>query len=493
MEALILVLLALNLLTGLIALLVLLRKRGGEDLAPRLDGIQSGLDSISRLIREETQASRAELGSLNAEQRKELSQSILALSDSLKSENRGNREELSAAQNNLSETLSRRMKELSDAQQTSLGTLREQINKDSLSNREELANALNNLSESLTRRMQDLSITQQTSFDALRDSLNARMEQIRENNEKKLEEMRRTVDEKLHETLEKRLGEHFNQVSERLELVHKGLGEMQILAKGVGDLKKVLSNVKTRGVMGELQLESILEQMLTQEQYEKNYRPNRRRDETVEFAVRLPGRDEQQESVYLPIDSKFPVDMYHHLVEAYETAEPALIDTARKKLYTALRSFAKDIRDKYINPPNTTDFALLFLPFEGLYAEVIRDADLFENLRRQYQVVIVGPTTISALLNSLQMGFRTLAIEKRSGEVWKILGAVKNEFGKFGEVLEKTQKKLQEASNVIDTAHHRSRQIQKKLDKVQELPASEARAALEMDETAVLIEPDSEL
>lgn len=460
MQILIVVLLVLN---AALAVWAIFNSRRGkdpaEDLKPELNSISSTLQGLEKYLRDDIQRLRADQMTLNAEIRRELSASLQGLNDTVSTENRKNREETTST----------------------LNALRLQINTDAQKNREELGKALDNLSESLSRRLQELTGTQQTQFEALRTALEGRMEQIRTNNEQKLEEMRRTVDEKLHETLEKRLGESFRIVSERLELVHKGLGEMRELANGVGDLKKVLGNVKTRGVLGEVQLEAILEQMLTPEQYVKNFKPHKRRDELVEFAIRLPGRDEDQEAVYLPLDSKFPQDMYHQLVDSLESANSDAIANARRKLYTAVRGFAKDIRDKYLNPPVTTDFGLMFLPFEGLFAEVIRDPALFEEIRRQYQVIIVGPTTLAALMNSLQMGFRTLAIEKRSSEVWKILSAVKAEFGQFGMILEKTQKKLQEASNVIDKAHQRSRVIQRKLNKVQDMPVEESVQLLELE------------
>ncbi|MBW6513694.1 MAG: DNA recombination protein RmuC [Candidatus Syntrophosphaera sp.] len=469
MLTIILVLCGLSAIIGIV-LLVLLFKKGSENAALRdsLNRIGQSLESFERYLRDDLQRLRTDLLGTEAETRKELLALLSSQNEAVKNELRINREETG----------------------TALTKLNQQINSDAAKNREELGLALNNLSESLARKLQDLTNTEQTQFESLKKALEDRMEQIRSNNETKLEEMRKTVDEKLHETLEKRLGDSFKQVSERLELVHKGLGEMQSLASGVGDLKKVLSNVKTRGVMGEIQLEIILEQMLTPEQYVRNFKPHKRRDDVVEFAVRLPGRDEDQEAVYLPIDAKFPIEDYHRLVEAWEIGDVSTVEAARKALQSRIIGCARDIRNKYLNPPYTTDFAMLFLPIEGLYAEVLRDPELFEVLRRQYQVIVVGPTTFAAILNSLQMGFRTLAIEKRTGEVWKILSAVKNEFGKFGEVLEKTQKKLQEASNTIETASHRSRQIQKKLNKVQDLPTEDTVHILELEEGIASLDAD---
>jgi DNA recombination protein RmuC len=279
--------------------------------------------------------------------------------------------------------------------------------------------------------------------------------------------MRATVDEKLHETLEKRLGESFKLVSERLELVHKGLGEMQSLALGVGDLKKVLTNIKTRGTWGEIQLGNLLEQILASEQYVKNVVTKKGSNERVEYAVKLP------EGVLLPIDAKFPQEDYQKLMEAQEQANPVLVEEFAKQLETRIKAEAKDIRDKYLDPPFTTDFGIMFLPIEGLYAEVLRRPGLADILQREYRVVLTGPSSLAALLNSLQMGFRTLAIQKRSSEVWTILGAVKAEFGKFGDLLEKTHKKLQEASNTIVDAAQKSRVIERRLKQVQEMPVTE--------------------
>ncbi len=471
----ILIICGVALILGIIAFILLYQKLSAPD--ERLEAVarfSAELEAFERNLRDDIQRLRADLLAMETDTRRELVSSLNLQNENLDSQNRKNREESAV----------------------SLSQFSQQINTDAAKNRTELGTSLNNLSETLARKLQDLVNTQQQQFEALKIALEGRMEQIRANNETKLEEMRKTVDEKLHDTLEKRLGESFKLVSERLELVHKGLGEMQSLASGVGDLKKVLTNVKNRGMMGEIQLGAILEQMLTPEQYERNFKPFKRRDEVVEFAIRLPGRDEDQDCVYLPIDAKFPIEDYHRLVEAWDAGDPAAVESARKGLRARIQGCARDIRDKYINPPLTTDFALLFLPVEGLYAEVLRDPALFDQLRRQYQVVVVGPTTVSAILSSLQMGFRTLAIEKRTGEVWKILSAVKNEFGKFGLVLEKTQKKLQEASNTIETASHRSRQIQRKLNKVQSLPVDETSGILELEDdedfAAAVVEPDEE-
>lgn len=335
-------------------------------------------------------------------------------------------------------------------------------------NREEQNKSFDTFEEKLDRNIKDLNKTVEEKTEKIRESVENKLKDIQENNAKKLEEIRVTVDEKLHKTLETRLGESFKLVSDRLEKVQKGLGEMQSLANNVGDLQKVLTNVKTRGMMGEYQLENILEQILTIEQYEKNAVTKVGSTQRVEFAVKLPGRKDDK-TVFLPIDAKFPVESYMTLNQAIDDNNLNEIASERKKFQDAVKKSAKDIYEKYIDPPNTTDFALMFLPIEGLFAEVMRVPGLFEEIKNKFKVIVTGPTTLSALLNSLQMGFRTLAIEKRSSEVWEVLGAVKTEFGKFGDILDKTKKKLQEASNVIDKADVRTRAMERKLRDVQEM------------------------
>lgn len=346
--------------------------------------------------------------------------------------------------------------------------------------REELSNSIKLISEQLSSRLDSLTKTNEEKFDKLQDKVASQLKDIQESNGKKLEEMRATVDEKLHSTLEKRLGESFKIVSERLEAVREGLGEMRNLAVGVGDLKKVLTNVKTRGTWGEIQLENLIDQILTPEQYAKNISTKRESKDRVEFAIKMPGRSENKNGVcWLPIDAKFPMEDYQRLVNAKEAVDLPLIEETSKALENRLKSEAKSIFEKYIDPPNTTDVALLFIPVEGLFAEIMQRPGLFEKIQNEYKVIITGPTTLTAILNSLQMGFRTLAIEKRSSEVWSLLGSVKNEFGKFGDVLEKTQDKLRQASDSIDTAKVRTRAIERKLKDVQELPAGEDTNRLE--------------
>ena len=355
--------------------------------------------------------------------------------------------------------------------------------------REELFNSIKSFNDSLAAQFTQLTKSNEDRLDNMRKTVESRLTQIQEDNSQKLEKMRATVDEKLHETLEKRLGESFKLVSDRLELVHKGLGEMQSLATGVGDLKKVLTNVKTRGTWGEIQLGNLLEQMLTREQYEKNVVTKKGSGENVEFAIKLPGRDGN--TTWLPIDAKFPREDYEKLVDAQEQANPVLVEELGKALENRIKMEAKDIKDKYIDPPNTTDFGIMFLPIEGLYAEVLRRPGLSDFLQNKYRVTITGPTTIAAFLNSLQMGFRTLSIEKRASEVWQLLAAVKTEFNKFGDILDKTHKKLQEASNSIEDAARKTRTIERRLRSVEALPSTETVQLIE-GAGNVVMEADTE-
>jgi len=327
--------------------------------------------------------------------------------------------------------------------------------------------------ESFARELNRFSLGLDERFERLRISVEGRLAAIQADNASKLEEMRRTVDEKLHATLEQRLGESFKLVSDRLEQVHRGLGEMQSLAAGVGDLKRVLSNVKTRGTWGEVQLAALLEQLLTADQFAANVATRPDSGERVDFAIRLPGKGDGA-VVWLPIDAKFPVEDYQRLIDAQERGEIGVVDEASKAIEVRLKAEARSIHEKYVAPPHTTDFALLYLPTEGLYAEALRRPGLADTLQREWRVSLAGPTTLAALLNSLQMGFRTLAIEQRSAEVWAVLGAVKSEFGKFGEALAHTRKKLDEASNSISKAETRTRQLSRKLSEVEALPASDA-------------------
>ena len=392
----------------------------------------------------------------------ELKENRIELSRAL----RENREELAGGLDKLSLKLDERLEHLSQG-----------LYKNAHTSREELRNALKDLGEVFTNNLKDFNTVQKQKFDDLAKAT-----------ELKLEKMRETVDEKLHKTLEERLGQSFKLVSERLEAVQKGLGEMQNLASGVGDLKKVLSNVKTRGVLGEIQLGNILEQILAPEQYEMHVKTKASSNDHVEFAIKLPGKDTDGKPVFLPIDAKFPQEDYLRLQEAYEAGDTIGVENASKALTQSIKKFARDIRSKYIDPPFTTDFGIMFLPMEGLFAEVVRQADLVALLQRDYKIIVTGPTTLAAMLNSLQMGFKTLAIQKRSSEVWEILGAVKTEFGKFGDVLEKAQKKLNEANKELDTlVGTRTRMLLSKLKKVEKLPE---REDLDLLEDVVDSDPD---
>jgi len=337
-----------------------------------------------------------------------------------------------------------------------LGRNREETNKNSLENRQELIKTLNQFEDKFGKNIKEI-----------RETVNNQLRDIREDNTKQLEKMRATVDEKLQETLEKKLGESFDLVSKRLEEVHKGLGEMQSIATGVGDLKKVLSNVKTKGVFGEYQLGNILEQILTPDQYGKNIATNPDYNGSVEFAVKMPGKTNDT-VLWLPIDSKFPTESYELLIDAYDQADKSIVESARKQLIRSIDTFAKDISTKYISVPETTDFAIMFLPVEGLFAEVLREPGIMESLRKKYKIALTGPTTLSALLNSLQMGFRTLLVQERSSEVWNILSSVKSEFSTFGSHLSKVQSQLKTASNSLENLQGtRTRAMERKLRDVE--------------------------
>lgn len=365
------------------------------------------------------------------------------------------REEVSAGLRSSSDAFSRAFESLGKAQQTQL--------------------------EAMTKQLKDLTDSNQAVLDRIRTTVDSRIKELQEGNEKKLDEMRRTVDEKLHETLEKRLGESFKLVSDRLEAVHKGLGEMQNLAMGVGDLKRVLTNVRLRGTWAEVQLGAILEQILTPAQYEKNVRVKGESSETVEYAVRLPGpKSDRDAHVWLPIDSKFPQEDYLRVQESAETGDPETVQKATDALARTVRTAAKDIHDKYVDPPNTTDFAIIFLATEGLYAEVLRQPALVDDLLHRYRVVVAGPTTLAAILSSLRMGFQTLAIEQRAAEVWRVLGAVKTEFGKFGDVLDKVSRQLTTASRTIEETGVRTRAMERRLRSVEQLPEDEAARLFEL-------------
>lgn len=415
------------LLAGVVLLVVWLRRTSGDSpaMGEGLSGLEKNLERIERGLRDEFARSRQEGAELARALREETGSNLKGFNDSV-------------------------LKQMSD-----------------------VSHLQNKQMETFAAHLARLSTSNETKLEALKSAVEARLAQLQQDNARRLEEMRLTVDEKLQSTLEKRLGESFKLVSERLEQVHKGLGEMQTLALGVGDLKKVLTNVKTRGTWGEVALGNLLEQILTPEQFARNVATRPGRAERVEFAIKLPGRGEtESDVVWLPIDAKFPKEDYERLVEAADRADQPALDEAIKQLENRLKEEAGKIRERYLEPPHTTDFGILFLPTEGLYAEALRRPGLMDFLQREHRVSLAGPTTLAALLNSLQMGFRTLAIQRRSSEVWNVLGAVKTEFGKFGDVIDKVQKKLNEASSVIDSAATRTRAIERKLRDVQALPTA---------------------
>jgi DNA recombination protein RmuC len=365
-------------------------------------------------------------------------------------------------------------------------TSREELSKSLESFSQQFASNIKELNELLRQKFSDFS-TQQSELNKqstsnlkdLKETVDSQLKSIRDDNTKQLDEMRQTVDEKLQKTLNDRLSQSFETVGKQLQAVQEGLGEMKTLATDVGGLKKVLSNVKMRGGIGEIQLSMLLEQILAPDQYEANVKTKASSSDVVEFAIKLPGRDDSGTKVWLPIDAKFPKDIYEQLQEAYDVGEPGKILIAQKTLDSTIKKMAKDISDKYIDPPNTTDFGIMFLPFEGIYAEVVRKAALLEDLQRNYKIIVTGPTTLAAILNSLQMGFKTLAIQKRSGEVWQILGAVKKEFETFGGVLQKAQNNIQTGLNQLDdVVGVRTRAIERKLKSVEALSEAETRNIL---------------
>lgn len=441
--------------------------------------------------------------------------------ESIQNDAKQNRQELNTSLKSFEEKSAQAIKQLSDhlqaqfagfnLQQDAFGEktigrlngFQEGIQNDAKENRKELNNALKSFeakfgdgikdfNEQLRLKFGDLNKQQQdatqqgkASITEIKETVEKQLKAIREDNTTQLNEMRKTVDEKLHDTLEKRLGESFKHVSERLEQVHKGLGEMQNLAVGVGDLKKVLSNVKTRGILGEYQLGNILEQILSPEQYDVNVATKKGSQANVEYAVKLPGKADDK-TVWLPIDSKFPLESYQSLLQAFDEGDTVKIALAQKQLINAVEGFAKDISGKYIDPPHTTDFAIMFLPVESLYAEILRHPDLFDKLQRTYRVTITGPTTLSALLNSLNMGFRTLAVQKRSSEVWKVLAEVKTEFVKYADQLDKVQKQLSTASNSLETLQTtRTNAMEKKLRNIETLEIAQDAESIVMIDTAL--------
>ena len=381
--------------------------------------------------------------------------------------------------------------------------LRYAISESSRTDRQELSQSMAQLQQTLTEQLALMQGTLNTQLQALgegnarrmgevRDTLDQQLQQLQKTNAAKLDEMRQTVDEKLQTTLEARLSESFKQVAERLEQVHQGLGHMKTLAQGVGDLQRVLSNVKTRGIFGEVQLEALLEQVLTIEQYGKQVETKPRSNQRVDFAIKLPGRTDDGAAVWLPIDAKFPREDYERLLDAQDRADPIAAEASAKAMESRIRQEAKSIAESYLAPPHTTDFAILFLPVEGLYAEVLRRPGLMDSLQRDYRVTLAGPTTLLAILNSLHMGFRTLALEKQASEVWKVLGAVKTEFDRYGEWVAKVREQVQKAADTLDRADTRSKQMRRVLKGVEALPEAEALARLPLDasDTSEVVDPD---
>ena len=430
----------LTILTALALLIVLVRRKPEDVIASLQENFSSLINEQQRLqavVKDEITSNRQEMAQHARQARQELAATLKSSSDSL--------------QQRLAENI--------------------RLQKDQL--------------DSFSKQLVALARLNEDKLETMRKTLQTQLRSLQEDNTIKLEQMRATVDEKLQRTLDKRLGESFKQVSERLEQVYKGLGEMRTLASGVGDLKKVLTNVKTRGTWGEIRLSHILEQILTPDQYSVNVATKKKSDDRVEFAIKLPGQAaDEAKIVWLPIDSKFPQEDYQRLMDAQDAADSELAEKHTKNLENRIKSEAKLIKEKYLEPPGTTDFGIMFLPVEGLYAEVLRRPGLCDTLQREHRIVVTGPTTLAALLNSLQMGFRTLAIEKRSSEVWQLLGVVKTEFGKFGDVLAKTKKKLQEAGITIDKAEIRTRAIARKLRKVQELPLTETERFIDEGQEA---------
>jgi DNA recombination protein RmuC len=382
---------------------------------------------------------------------------------------------------------------------TAASELRQEVSATHQAGTKTLVNTISQIGEAQTSKFQaftaqlkNLTESNQAGLKHLQQTVDGRLQELRSSNEKKLDQMREVVDEKLQSTLEKRLGESFRIVGDRLEAVQKGLGEMRSLASGVGDLKKVLTNVKTRGTWGEVQLGALLDQILTPDQFDRNVKPRPDSREIVEFAIRLPGaNDDPNQCVWLPIDSKFPQEDYLRLVEASDHGDVAAVQSAQNALVRSIQDSAKDVSRKYVNPPFTTDFAILFLPTEGLYAEALRHPGLVERLQSEHRIVVAGPTTLAAVLNSLRIGFRTLAIEQRSSEVWKVLGAVKHEFGKFGTVLEKVKRQLDTAGRTIEETGVRTRAMERKLRSVEALPADAATETLGLSDESPVDLPDA--
>jgi len=488
-------------LVGLL-LLILLGLRGkGRDAAAYESGLRAleqQHERLERILREEMARNREEEAASALRMRQEFAGAIRNFAESLQRQLERLVRALAERHDLLRGVVEERLARMHQEAAGGLERLQEAFSGASGRMREETGLALKSFNDSLLKALAAMGELQKTEFsafaaelarlseaaarrvEALRQAVEEQLVAIQGENRSRLEEMRRTVEEKLEGTLEKRLGESFRQVSERLEQVHRGLGEMHTLAAGVGDLKRMLANVKTRGTWGEVQLGAMLAEVLSPEQVAENV-ATREGGERVEFAVRLPGRGEGEKPVLLPIDAKFPLEDYLRLTDAQERADPPAVEEASRGLEARIRQCAADIARKYLNPPRTTDFAILFLPTEGLFAEVLRRPGLAESIQRANRVVIAGPTTLWSILTSLQVGFRTLAIQKRSSEVWRLLAAVKAEWGRYGEILQRVQKKLHEASSTIEQAERRTRAIGRRLREVEELPEAEAQGLLGLE------------
>ncbi|QEA12118.1 DNA recombination protein RmuC [Comamonas flocculans] len=474
----------------------------GEQLRAFTEGTRGLLDERLAQARDEARASRGELqaafGTLRshleqllAQARGEQTQALAAFRGELAatvqqlvSDSAQSREGVAASTEAMAQRIQQRFDALAEGLRGSFDSLKGDLHAQLGASSATLKDQLGSTTQELARQLSGLVASHQQGGEALRNALNERLAAIQNDNAARLEEMRRTVDEKLHATLEQRLGESFKLVSERLEQVHKGLGEMQTLAGSVGDLKRVMTNVKARGTWGELQLGAIIDNVLAPEQYARNVKTMPGSDDLVEFAIRLPGRGDER-PVWLPIDSKYPVEHYQRLLDAHDAADRALLQSAGNAFEASIRLEARKIFSKYVSPPHTTDFAVLYLPSEGLFAEVMRRPGLVEAVQNECRVMITGPANLAAMLSSLQMGFKTLAIEKRSSEVWAVLGEVKTEFAKFGDVVEQTRKSIDAAAKKFEQVGVRTRAIQRKLRHVQELPAPDAAAP-------ALAEPDGD-
>ena len=500
METTLLIIIAVLLLIAVILIIVFRNKDNNElpQLQTKVGELQSSLSKIETNLKEDFRINREENTANAKTNREELNKAIADFRTEIMTAVKTMTEQNNTSLEKLNQTLEQKVTALIDKNDYSfksftngntvklekieknveenLKALNEQAKADNTLMREALVNAFKGFQETFDKNVKSFNDLQREKF----GQLEAKQNELVQGTEKKLESIRVTVEEKLEKTLSERLGQSFETVGKQLIEVQKGLGEMQTIASDVGGLKKVLSNVKLSGGVGEVQLAMLLEQILAPTQYDANVKTKAGSNEPVEFAIRLPGKSEDESSfVYLPIDAKFPKDTYEHLLTAYENAIPEEIETATKNLENTIKKMAKDIRDKYIDPPNTTDFAILFLPFEGIYAEVIRRSALVDQLRDEFKITVAGPTTLVAILNSLQMGFRTLALQKRSSEVWKVLGTVKSEFEKFGGLLEKDQKNIQTGLGQLDdVVGTRTRAIQRQLRNVESLPAAETQNLL---------------